>query len=211
MMTASLISRSTLRYLAAVGCLLLVSGCSDAAPSEPEAFDPVGSVSFTYSGALAGSFQSTGQITEPVTSAPLQAVTGATAIRRDSLFSVMATRAAGSSRVDLFTMVLGDARGTGTFQINPLACQQQSLSTCRIALFALDVEPPSQLGGGFDPAPYMDRTYVFLQGSVTVTSYSSTRVRGTFTGTAVRPNAEGLGGFLVISNGRFDVPVQPEQ
>jgi hypothetical protein len=197
---------SLLLLLTASAALLPACGSS---PSEPgETFDPVGTVTFTFQGARTGTFAATGEMQVAGGGLP-QPVTGATAFQGDNLLNVFGYRARTASRGDFFSLQLGEVAVAGTYALDPLACQQQTMARCRIGFFVPDLDP-SELQGSFDLAALSERTYVLVLGSVTVTARTPMRVRGTFQGVAFRANEQAIQNMLTVNGGTFDLPIRPQ-
>lgn len=190
-------------------CLaLLLSGCDS--PSTPERFDPVGTLSFTYQGAtISGTFQATGEMQLSSGTVP-QPVTGATAYRQENHLNLLAFRTQAASRGDAFSLLLGEVTTTGPLQLSPLSCQQQASASCRIGFFIPDLDP-AELTSVPDISVLLQKSYVLVLGSINITSRTELRVKGTFQATAFRANEQSLQNALTISNGQFDLPVQPQQ
>ncbi|MBA2245430.1 MAG: hypothetical protein H0W11_10765 [Gemmatimonadetes bacterium] len=189
--------------------LLLTAGC-DRSPTPPEQFDPHGTLSFTYRGAISGSYQATGELPLQTGGLPTSG-TGARAVQQEGVLALVAFRGA-AAQGDLFSLVLGEVRGPGTLTLDPLACQQQNLAGCRLGVLSLEVDP-SQLDAGGDLAAQLaqlaERTYLLLLGSVTITSLTEKRVRGTFQATGLRGGEPGVQNLITITDGAFDLPMQP--
>jgi hypothetical protein len=186
----------------------LLSGCGRSPSEPPEEFNPVGSVSFSYQGARAGVYHAAGEM--QIQSGGLtQLGAGATAFQQENLLSVFAFHSQGVNRGDFFSLVLGEVRETGSFPLDPLACQQQVLVQCRSGFFIPDLDP-AELGQSFDFSAVAERTYVLVLGNVTVTARTPMRVRGTFQGVAFRANTQVAQNMIVINNGQFDLPVRPQ-
>lgn len=195
------------RFLGLACCIAVLWGCGDG-PSGPERFDPVGTLQFTYRGPISGTFEATGEMQVQPGTLP-QPVTGATAYRQENALSLLAFRVKTPSRGDLFAVHVGEAGQPGTIQLDPLSCQQQSLAGCRVGIFLPDVDATA-LADSTDLRALAERGYVLLLGSVTITSRTDLRVRGTFQGIAFRGGEQSLQNALTISNGRFDLPIRPE-
>ncbi|HEY0037433.1 MAG TPA: hypothetical protein VGB66_12125 [Longimicrobium sp.] len=193
-------------YLAiGIGAAML-GGCDS--PSKPEEFDPVGTLSFTYQGAISGTFQATGAIEAEPGTVPA-AETGATAVREEESIALVAFQARGAGRGDAFALLLGEAE-KGTLQLNPTACQQQPAPECRIGIFVPDVAA-TDLPTTLDPSELMAKSYVLALGSVVVVSRTRVRIKGTFQAVAVRADNPGLQNTINIGQGQFDLPIRPEE
>lgn len=185
--------------------LVMMAGCDS--PSAAERFDPVGTLSFSYQGAISGSFQATGEmeISDGTIPAP---VTGATAYREDERISLLAYQARGSTRGDAFGLLLGQAE-PGTLALNALGCQQQGAADCRVGVFIPDVDA-AELPATTDPSGLAEKTYVLALGSVNVTARSRHRIKGTFTGVALLASDPTPQTAVNVTGGTFDLPIRPQ-
>jgi hypothetical protein len=192
--------RSTVLFLVAA---LLCAGCGRSVTA-PEPFNPSGTLSFTYSGAINGTFAATGELAMPQGDVPA-AVTGAGAWRQQDQLAFAASRADGV-HVDVFSLILGDVTQNGTFTINVAACVSTP-AQCRVGFFLpqLDV---SELSSAPDVEALRAWGYTMIAGDVTVSSISTTRVKGTFRGLAVRGTEVSLLNTITITNGTFDLPLR---
>jgi len=194
-------------YLAVALCAGVLGGCDS--PSKAEEFDPVGTLSFTYQGAISGTFQATGAIEAQPGTVPA-AETGATAVREEESIALVAFQARAAGRGDAFALLLGDAE-KGTLQLNPTACQQQQPAPeCRIGIFVPDVAA-TDLPNIQDPTELMAKSYVLVLGSVEVVSRTRLRIRGTFQAVAFRADEPGFQSTINIGQGKFDLPIRPEE
>jgi hypothetical protein len=192
-------------YLAMALCAGALGGCDT--PSAAEKFDPVGTLSFTYQGAISGTFQATGALDVQPGTVPA-AATGATAVREEESVALVAFQARGAGRGDAFALLLGDAQ-KGTLQLNPAACQQQAGPECRVGIFVPDVAA-AELPATRDPSELMGKSYVLVLGSVNVVSRTRLRIKGTFQAVAFRADDPGFQNTINIGQGQFDLPVRPE-
>lgn len=189
----------------AVCCAMLLAACGDGTGTQP--LDPVGTVRFSYRGPISGSYEAIGEL--PIENGALvQPVTGATAVRRDSLIAVVAFQHQGGTRGDGFSLVLGALTKTGSYTIDALGCQTAP-GSCRVGVFARDLDA-AMLTTSTDTAALAANAYVLVFGSVNVTRLTDLRVRGTFSGAAVRLSDRNLQNPVTISNGQFDVPIPPQ-
>lgn len=191
--------------LAVVAAAALLAGCGD--PSGSERFDPVGTLSFSYQGAISGTFQATGEMEVDEGAAPTPQ-TGATAYLDQEQVALLAFQAKGATRGDAFALLLGDAE-TGTLALNPAACQQQAAPDCRVGVFLPDVDV-TQVPTGEDPGRVTANTFILAIGSVKVTSRSRVRIKGTFSGVALRASDPSPLNAINITGGTFDLPIRPE-
>ncbi len=191
------------RFLAAF-CAVLLAACGDGTGTQP--LDPVGTVRFDYRGAISGSYEAIGEL--PIENGALpQPATGAAAIRRDSVLAVVAFRQSGGTKGDGFSLLLGGIDGTGSYSIDALGCQTAP-GTCKVGVFARDLDA-AMLTTTPDTAAIVSNAYVLAFGSVNVTRLTDVRVRGTFSGVAVRLSDQDLQNTVTITNGEFDVPIPP--
>lgn len=186
-------------------CAVLLAACGDGTGTAP--LDPVGTVRFDYRGAISGSYEAIGEL--PIENGALpQPATGATAIRRDSVLAVVAFRQSGGTKGDGFSLLLGALDKTGSYSIDALGCQTAP-GSCRVGVFARDLDA-AMLTTAPDSAAIVSNAYVLAFGSVNVTRLTDVRVRGTFSGVAVRLSDQDLQNPVTITNGEFDVPIPPQ-
>ncbi|HEY0150847.1 MAG TPA: hypothetical protein VGB92_02550 [Longimicrobium sp.] len=192
------------RFFAAF-CAVLLAACGDGTGTQP--LDPVGTVRFDYRGAITGSYEAIGEL--PIEDGALpQPATGASAIRRDSILAVVAFRQNGGTKGDGFSLLLGALDRTGSYSIDALGCQTAP-GSCRVGVFARDLDA-AMLSTSPDTAALVSNAYVLAFGSVNVTRLTDVRVRGTFSGVAVRLSDQNLQNPVTITNGEFDVPIPPQ-
>jgi hypothetical protein len=185
-------------------CAVLVAACGDGTGTQP--LNPVGTVRFDYRGPISGSYEAIGEL--PIENGALpQPATGATAVRRDSVLAVLAFQQKGGTKGDGFSLILGAIDGTGSYTIDALGCQT-SPGSCRVGVFARDLDA-AMLTTSPDTAALVANAYVLVFGSVNVTRLTDVRVRGTFSGAAVRLSDQNLLNPVTITNGEFDVPIPP--
>lgn len=190
----------------AVCCAVVLAACGDGTGTPP--LDPVGTVRFDYRGPISGSYEAIGEL--PIEDGALpQPATGATAVRRDSILAVLAFQHHGGGKGDGFSLILGALDRTGSYTIDALGCQA-SPGGCRVGVFARDLDA-AMLTTSPDTAAIVANAYVLVFGSVNVTRLTDLRVRGTFSGTAVRLSDQNLLNPVTITNGEFDVPITPQQ
>jgi hypothetical protein len=187
-----------------VCCAAVLAACDGG--TEAEVLDPVGTVRFGYRGAITGSYEASGEL-QLRDGAVLQAATGATAVRRDSLLAVVAFQHKGGTRGDGFSLILGALGKTGSYSIDALSCQAAP-GNCRVGVFARDLDA-AMLTTPPDSAAVASNAYVLAFGSVNVTRLTDVRVRGTFSGIAVRLSDQNPQNPVTITNGEFDVPIPP--
>lgn len=185
---------------------LLLLGCGGGS-TDVEPFDPSGSLSFTYRGAINGSFSAAGEL-ELAAAATYQPVTGAGAYRQQDHLAVVASRLLGGGRLEGFTLLLGDVRRSGSLAIDPTVCMGASMSLCRIGFFLPDFDP-AESNGAPDLETLATSSFVLLTGEVTITTITANRMKGTFRGLAVRGGELSARDAITISSGAFDLPLRP--
>jgi hypothetical protein len=175
-------------------------------PANPPGREDAGFVSFTYTGDESGRFFAFGEPTGSdgsrptgvrfaagrhyVLSIPFRQTLGTTVTASD--------RATGGLTDQVFLQFPGPLR-TGTFTAN--ACGR-GMPFCPVVNIVFDVD--NSVDGGGEQARY----YSLQTGTITIESVENGRVVGSFQGTAVRYfPTEGAGSTIVITGGRFDVPV----
>jgi hypothetical protein len=189
-----------------VCCAALLAACGDGGTGAEE-LNPAGTVRFGYRGPISGSYQASGELQIREGTLP-QPATGATAVRRDSLLAVVAFQHTGGTRGDGFSLILGALDKTGSYTIDALGCQTAP-GSCRVGVFARDLDA-AKLTTSPDTAGLTANAYVMVFGSVNVTRLTGVRVRGTFSGVAVRVSDQSLLNPLTITDGEFDVPIPPQ-
>jgi hypothetical protein len=190
-------ARTTARTCARIAVTAFLAGCGDA--GGPVVPDPAGSLSFSYSGAVSGSFTATGELSLLEISPEPQ--TGAAAMREGDMLVIAASHVRDDGRADLFTITLSGAHQPGAYALDAAGCAQQPPTSCRLAMLLRDVEPAALGRPGL-----LDEAYIFVLGQVTITALSSARVRGTFHATGFSAAAAGQPP-VTLTNGSFDVPV----
>src|SRR5690349_17831273 len=138
----------TVLTAALVAVCLIEASCSS--PGEPAAFDPNGTLSFSYSSVAttgpAGMFTANGPLGFSPT-ASVQSTTGASAFRQDSLGALVAFHASSATGGDLFLLALGALeQANGTITLDPLSCQQSSLGSCRLGVFIPNIDAAELTG-----------------------------------------------------------------
>lgn len=186
-------------------CALALAACGDGTGTAP--LDPVGTVRFNYRGAITGSYEAIGEL--PIENGALaRPATGSTAIRRDSILAVLAFRHQGGTAGDGFSLLLGALKKTGSYSIDALGCQTAP-GSCRVGVFARGLDA-AMLTTSPDTAALAANAYVLALGNVNVTQLTKVRVRGTFSGVAVRLSDQSLQNPVTITDGEFDVPIPPQ-
>jgi hypothetical protein len=178
-------------------------------PMNPPGREDAGFLSFTYSGDETGRFFAFGEPTGVSGTTPIgndfAAAThyylGAEP-RQEFGTSVTSTARAQAGLSDLIHIQFPGALQTGTYPIS--TCGRGGGPFCPLITLVFDVD--NSMDGGGTQARY----YEFSSGSITIESVDDGRVVGTFSGTAVSTDwATGETSTIVITDGRFDVPVSP--
>ena len=212
------------RITLAATAAALLGACGDD-PAAPERFDPRGSLGFSYTGTRTGTYEAAGELTlalglfEPflpgggsAPTLPQLGGVGAAAIRQNGQTIVMAYRPTVAPKGDLFVLVAGQVTGAGELSINPLGCSDATPGACRTGVLFPDLDPTALLDVDGAPTDLLESVYVLTTGTIAVTAVSDLRVRGTFSGLAIRASS-GTGlpfGAITITNGTFDVPVRAQ-
>ena len=183
----------TYRTLTLAAALAALAACSDSTgPSGNE-----GQLQFGYSGARNGSYSATGELVPSGSSAGFVkqsfAAAGSTTFSGDPVI-ILASYAPVTSQVgDQIELILPGRTGTFAF------VEGCDANDCAEGF----------LGFSFDPDLGYDANgdyFTLVSGTVTITSVSGGRVRGTFSGTAVS-DASGSARTLNVSGGSFDAPL----
>lgn len=186
----------TRRVLPLVSALVLAS-CGDDDPFGPGNLS--GSMSFTYTGAGGGSFTASGGA--PAVAANIGNASWSAGFRDDveTQLGAMGVRARGGGRYDM--MVIGISRLTvGSVSVEA-DCDPDLGEACSGFVFITNI---SEADNDFD------FTCVPTTGTLSITSISSSRAEGTFTGSGQCFNeALQFSNFTVI-NGTFNVPLLSE-
>lgn len=186
------------RHVLSLVSLLALAACGgDDGPTGSTSLS--GSLSFAYTGAGGGNFSVSGAA--PALSANIGAASWAAGTRDDAAneVSVAGVRARGSNRYDL--MVLGIRRvtvGSVTVDAN---CDPDSGQSCSGFAFVLNASEADQ---------NFDFVCVATTGSLAISSISSTRAEGTFTGSGSCFSAAGTQSNFTVTNGTFNVALLSE-
>ena len=180
----------TLRRFAGLAGLALLAACSDT--SGPNS-GTSGSFSFTFGGAMvSGSYSASGALPETGAQASQPWAFG---IREtaEGYVLVTASRPQANNRYDYANLFINRTT-VGTATINTTTCQT---SECPQFYVFFNTSDASTTVG---------EIYCQLDaGTVTITSISSTRAAGTFSGTGLCLNDGGTEGSFSVQNGSFDV------
>jgi hypothetical protein len=177
-------------------------------PMNPPGREDAGFVSFTYTGDESGRYFAFGEPTGLSGSTPTGSDFGAATHyylglepRQDLGTAVTSTARAQGGLSDLVHIQFSGPLQTGTYNIS--TCGRGGGPFCPLIALVFDVD--NSVDGGGTQARY----YEFTSGTITIESVENGRVTGTFQGTAVQTYPpEGAGNTIVITDGRFDVPVR---
>lgn len=169
-------------------------------PASPPGREDAGFVSFTYSGDESGRFFAFGEATGASGTTPtgVRFAAGRHYVLGTPAFQELGTVITASDRsgaglVDLLHLQFPGPLRTGTFTLNSCG---RGMPFCPVVNLVLDVD--NSVDGGGPQARYYT-----VNGTLTIESVENGRIAGSFQGTAV-----GATGEFVITDGRFDVPVQ---
>jgi len=185
------------RCLLPLVSVFLLTSCGDDDPSGPGNLS--GSMSFTYTGAGGGTFNVSGSA--PALAANLGNSSFAAGFRDDveTQLAVMGVRARGGGRYDM--MVLGISRLTvGSVNVEA-NCDPSQGDACSGFFLAINVSEADE---------EFDFLCIATTGTLSISSISSTRAEGTFTGSGQCVN-EGIqfSNFTIV-NGEYDVALLSE-
>lgn len=171
----------------------LAVGCSDGGSPSGPGGTLSGTVSFTSTGGVAGSFNVTGAVSS---GSGQQFGTWAAGAREGSEFWVVATRSQSAQQGDMFALYAPSVTGTG-----PVTISEDCEGDCPVAMLMTNISTTGQSTNGSICSLY--------SGTINITAISAERARGTFSGEGECFNMQGQESPFAISNGSFDVPVVP--
>lgn len=180
--------------LACAAAVLALAACGDSTGSGGAA----GTVSYTYTGSRNGSYSAHGTF----------GVSAGTFIRREfavaTMFNtgtdalgIVAYHPVSTSHADVALITIPHPSGPGSWQVSFNGCQLD----CAELGFVFNLN-------GLAAGSEAETTYYMDHGTVTLTSLSATHAEGTFQGIAV--NFSGAADSIVITNGKFSVPISAE-
>lgn len=178
-----------------VASLALLAGCGSDKASGPTGL--VGQMTFTYSGALSGTFNVTGQM--PTTGQETSSWSAGEIVSTgtDAGAYVAGSTPRSSTTHDL-VFVTANRTNAGTATIDYDTC---TANVCSTVFFFFGL---SNSG-----------TFAFLQdcylqtGTITITEVTSTRMKGTFSGAGLCFSQSGTETAFTVTNGSFDVALVP--
>jgi hypothetical protein len=179
------------RTCLAAGAAALTLGCAgDASPP-----NTAGVVSFSYSGAASGTFNATGS--QPASAAEFETKPwGAGHLFTGGDGSSVTSVAPRNSTTHDYLVVLIPANSPSTSQIDFDNC---TANVCASVFFVLARANASD--AVFEQDCYLQT------GSITITSVTSSRMQGTFSGNGTCETQAGATSSVVVTNGAFDVPI----
>lgn len=198
------------RNLAALLLMSLLVACGDV-PTEVEDKNPVGSLSFDYSGTRSGSYSVSGGVTLDANGRPkmedraIAIYTPNASTPSDTMLTVGAIDLKGNSTLDNVAFLFFQKPTTGSFSLTDVetcaGSASPSLEGCLLAGLFFDIP----LAGNPDPR----NQYLFTEGTITLTRVDQKWVEGTFRGTASRrdPETGEVSGTVNVTNGKFRTPV----
>jgi hypothetical protein len=200
-------SRSLLSVLTI--CALVLVGCGGDGPLPPEPRGPTGSVTFNFSGAHSGEFRAEGELSQGLQDITTHGTWAAAAwIEDEQQLGIVAFRGHSPPRGDGFALALGNISAPGTVTLNGEACLLGEEDDCMTGWVGFDT-PFAQHD------PMADDVFFITSGTVTISTYTTDRLVGSFAGTAVHlldlAMAVPEPRTLTIANGSFDVPLLREQ
>lgn len=196
------ISRSRIPALALAACLLTLVACGeDSTGPAPEV--PSGSLGFSYSGPMTGTFAASGQYGQDRTGSfvwrpfalGVRYFDESAGRQSINLFSVAPLNDSRANSVDIF---LDDASQPRTLSLDFEACVLDRATLvvregCAVGIFAFNAAPQSGTG----------EFWLTNTGTLRVTAVADGRMQGTFSGTLINEDDD----ILTITGGTFDVPL----
>ena len=173
----------------------LLVGCGGDKTTAPTGL--AGQMGFSYTGALSGTFNVTGQMPATGQETSSWAAGEIVATGTDAGTFVLASTPRTATTHDL-VFVQANRTNAGTATIDFDNC---SASVCSTVFFLLGLNNGT--------------TFTFLQdcylqsGTITITEVTSTRIRGTFSGAGTCSSSTGTQTSFTVTNGTFDVAIVP--
>lgn len=183
------------KHLAAAlaAAAMALSACGDGTGSSGGTAS--GSLNFDYSGARSGSYRASGtfQRTSDTTFAKQAFAVGARGtISGTTVIDLLSYQPGNAQTGNMVLIELPNATGPATFSLDA-SC---GTDDCPLAAIIFDTDP--------NASEDSSDLYFFETGAVQVTSVSSGRIRGTFSGTATEFVGDQT---ITVTNGTFDVPL----
>lgn len=186
-----------LHRLTVTGSLVLLIACGDDGPTTVTGLN--GALSFTYSGAVSGTFNATGQMPTSPTAQETSAWAAGEVITTGTdagTYAVAASPRTGGT-YDL-VVVVANRTNAGTATIDFDNCTDD---VCSGVSFIIGQETGT--GSGFD------QLCGLASGTVVITEVTSSRIIGTFSGAGSCFSEGGTETAFTVTNGSFNVPIVP--
>lgn len=181
-----------LRIAAVLPSLALLASCGSDGPTTVVGFD--GALVFTYSGATSGTFNASGSLP---TSAAAQNTTPWAAAQATATTEMFVAAAAPRSATTHDVVGLFIQRNTvGTETIN---------SSCSFNCNSVDLT----IGLANSGSAFISSCYLSA-GSIAITEKSTSRMKGTFSGTGTCVSQAGSSSAFTLTGGTFDVAIVPD-
>jgi hypothetical protein len=181
-------NRTLQKLFGPAAIVLALAACGDSTGNENS---NRGSISFSYTGAESGSFDSDGEFRRGATTA---STFSAAIIDQDGI-TLIGNETRTSNRSDLFLMLVPERRGTTSCTANDFDCEM-------FGLFFINVAENDDLSDGI---------FAGSEGSVEVTSLTDNRVRGNFSlNLEDFESTSGTPPVVRLRSGTFDVPIVTE-
>lgn len=155
-----------------------------------------GTVSFTFSGQSSGSYSASGGLTSTINFPSVTTAWAAAEVDQTSIF-VAAAQPQASATFD-FASITVDRATAGSSSINPNC----SAAVCTDVTVIFGANSYDFFGPGFT----YSRICTLASGTVTVSSVTSSRVAGTFSGAGACVSSGGATTNFIVSGGTFDTP-----
>jgi hypothetical protein len=176
-----------------VAGLSLLAACKDS--TSPNTIGASGSVSFTYAGGNSGSYSASGGITSTTTPDFTRNWAAGARDQATTSIAIASVQAQANNTHDTFIMVIPrQTAGNATVSVN---CTETATTTCAALLVSF--------GESNTNDQVFQRACGLDSGTLTITSISSTRVSGTFSGTGTCFTSTGGTSSFTVTNGSFDV------
>jgi hypothetical protein len=170
----------------------MLAGCSD---SKTGPTGLTGALSFTYSGALSGTFNVTGQMPTSTSAQETSSWAAGEVSTADATTFIAASTPRSASTHDLIFVVAGrTTEGSATIDFDN--CVGDNCST----VFFLLGHQNGQFGSALQSCE-------LITGSIVITDLTSTRIKGTFSGTGRCFSSGDVETGFTVTNGSFDVPI----
>ncbi len=186
------------KRIAIIAALALLSACGSDGVTNTINDAISGSLSFNYTGGGGGSYSATGAITSAALATTPYATTWAAGFKdsTDNSTTIAANIARTATTSDLAVIsVKGQAIGTFSIDVN---CVATNASTCNDVLLVTGQSASGQTFSNFCS---------LTAGSITISTLTSTKATGTFSGSGTCGSAVGASTPWVVTNGSFSVPL----